>query len=148
MTPRLNIHTSISRSLTLRRSHCSLRWNRHGNMSVMAAPVTLPVKPISRENLGTNRASRYDVISEAPRTNRAGRDIPPWPPAASVERFKQPSREGKQSFRQLASHCCLWVAQVWLMFSSFTQVKSVCYFKPVKSFSFFKMCNTMTFSTR
>lgn len=75
-TPRLRIHTSISRSLTARRPHCSLRWNRHGSMSVMAAPVTLPVKPINRENLGTSRARRYDVISRAPRTNRAGLDTP------------------------------------------------------------------------
>ena len=75
-TPRLRIHTSISRSLTARRPHCSLRWNRHGSMSVMAAPVTLPVKPINRENLGTSRARRYDVISRAPRTSRAGLDTP------------------------------------------------------------------------
>lgn len=112
MTPRLSIHTSISRPLTVRRPHCSLRWNRHGSMSVMAAPVTLPVKPINRENLGTSRASRYDVISKAPRTNRAGRDIPPRPPA-SVERLKQRER-AKQSFWQLASNFCLWVAQFWL----------------------------------
>lgn len=103
MTPRLSIHTSISRSLTVRRPHCSLRWNRHGSMSVMAAPVTLPVKPINRENLGTSRARRYEVISKAPRTNRAGRDTPRPPclerneTAASAERLKQRSWKGAKS---------------------------------------------------
>lgn len=87
MTPRLSIHKSISRSCTVRQPHCSLRWHRHGSISVMVAPVTLPVKPINRENLGTNRARRYDVISKVPRTNRAGRDIP-WSPE-SVGEYKQ-----------------------------------------------------------
>lgn len=48
----------------------------------MAAPVTLPVKPISRENLGTSRDRRYEVTSRAARTSRAGREMPG--PSASV----------------------------------------------------------------
>lgn len=54
-------------------------------MSVMAAPVTLPVKPISRENLGTSRDRRYEVISRAARISRAGREIP----GVSVERVER-----------------------------------------------------------
>lgn len=46
-------------------------------MRVMADPVTLPVKPINKENLGTSRASRNDVVSKAPRTSRAEQDTPP-----------------------------------------------------------------------
>ncbi len=123
MTPRLSMHTSISRSLTVRRPHCSLRWNRHGRMSVMAAPVTLPVKPINRENLGTSRASRYDVISKAPRTNRAGRDTPRplcleyGETPASVERLKRRSLKGALVAVCVdpASNFCLCVAPFWLM---------------------------------
>ena len=51
-------------------------------MRVTAAPVTLPVKPISSENLGTNRARKYDVISRVARTSRTGREIPE--PSASA----------------------------------------------------------------
>lgn len=82
MTPVLRIHTSARRSLPESRPLCSRRWHRHGRMSVMAAPVTLPVKPISRENLGTSRDRRYEVISRAARTSRAGREMPG--PSASV----------------------------------------------------------------
>lgn len=108
MAPRLRIPTSISWSRTVRRPHCSLRWNRHGSMSVMAAPVTLPVKPINRENLGTSRASRYDVISKAPRTSRAGRDTPRPPcleydeTADSGDRLKQRSWSVDGAFGGLA----------------------------------------------
>lgn len=56
-------------------------------MSVMAAPLTLPVKPISRENLGTSRDRRYEVISRAARTSRAGREMPG--PPASVGRVER-----------------------------------------------------------
>lgn len=120
MTPRLSIHTSISRSLAVMRPHCSLRWNRHGSMSVMAAPVTLPVKPINRENLGTSRASRYDVISKAARTSRAGRDTPRPPcldeTTASGERLKPRSWKGKQSV--CFEPFYLWVALFWLIVSA------------------------------
>lgn len=81
-TPVIRIHTSIRCSLPVSRPLCSLRWHRHGSMRVMTAPVTLPVKPISSENLGTSRARKYDVISRAARTSRAGREIPE--PSASV----------------------------------------------------------------
>lgn len=56
-------------------------------MSVMALPVTLPVKPISRENLGTSRDRRYEVISRATRTSRAGWEMPG--PSASVGRVER-----------------------------------------------------------
>lgn len=81
-TPVIRMHTSVRCSLLVSRPLCSLRWHRHGSMRVMAAPVTLPVKPISSENLGTNRARKYDAISRAARTSRAGREIPE--PSASV----------------------------------------------------------------
>lgn len=73
-TPVIRMHTSVRRSLPVSRSLCSLRWHTHGSMRVMAAPVTLPVKPISSENLGTKRARKYDDSSRAARTSRAGRE--------------------------------------------------------------------------
>ena len=57
-SPRLSMATSVSLSRAPRRRQRSLRWKRQGRIRVMAAPVTLPVRPISRENLGTSRASR------------------------------------------------------------------------------------------
>lgn len=83
-TPVIRMHTSVRRSLSERRSPCSLRWHAHGSMRVMAAPVTLPVKPISSENLGTKRARKYDDISRAARTSRAGRET--CRPSASAEK--------------------------------------------------------------
>lgn len=75
-TPRLRMDMSSRRSLAARRPQCSLRWNRQGSTSVMAAPVTLPVRPISKENLGINWARRNDEISKQPRITSAGWDHP------------------------------------------------------------------------
>lgn len=71
-TPRHRMDMSSRRSLAARRPQRSLRWNRQGSTSVMAAPVTLPVRPISRENLGTNWARRNDAISKQPRITITG----------------------------------------------------------------------------
>lgn len=104
-------------------------------MSVMAAPVTLPVKPINRENLGTSRASRYDVISKAPRTNRAGRDIPPRPPA-SVERLKHREREGKTEL--LAACKQLLFVGGSILTHGLPVAFMYLHIKPVKSHNLFK----------
>lgn len=102
MTPVPRMHASVRRSLPVSRPLSSLRWHKHGSMSVMAAPVTLPVRPISRENLGTIRARRYAVISRATRTSRAGRETAE--PSASVGRV-----EG------LGSGLALWSPSVFLV---------------------------------
>lgn len=98
MTPVLRMHASVRHSPHVSRPLSSLRWQRHGSTSVMAAPVTLPVRPISRENLGTIRARRYAVTSRAARTSRAGRETPE--PSASV------GASGGHGLSSVVPQCC------------------------------------------
>lgn len=76
--------------LSLNRSHRTYyKWLLDSGCTRLPAAV----RPINRENLGTSRASRYDVISKAARTNRAVRDTPPcWEgDETPVERSEQRS---------------------------------------------------------
>lgn len=67
------IKTKISAHFSKKDSffHLSFKWKREGRRKVIAAPVTLPVKPINKAKCGMNMAiSRVNKRNE-PLTPRA-----------------------------------------------------------------------------
>lgn len=54
--PKINTEMSAHFSKNFNFFHLSFKWKREGRRKVIAAPVILPVKPISRAKWGTNMA--------------------------------------------------------------------------------------------
>lgn len=54
--PKINAEMSAHFSKNINFFHLSFKWKREGRRKVIAAPVMLPVKPISRAKWGTNMA--------------------------------------------------------------------------------------------